>query len=95
MLELLQSGIAEGRLPQLIALLVLIEAVLLVWLWRSQGIGIAPRALLGSLASGALLMLAIGAASRDAPWWDVALLLLLSLLAHLADLALRWGRRPG
>jgi hypothetical protein len=88
--DLLATGFAEGRIPQLIALLVIGEALLLLWLWRSRGIGIAPRALLGSLASGALLMLAIAAALRDAPWWDVAILLLLSLIAHLADLALRW-----
>lgn len=90
MTDLLATGFAEGRIPQLIALLVIGEALLLLWLWRSRGIGIAPRALLGSLASGALLMLAIAAALRDAPWWDVAILLLLSLIAHLADLALRW-----
>lgn len=90
MLELFARGIDEGRIPQAIAGLVVLEALLLVWLWRSRRIGIAPRALLGSLASGAFLMLAIGAASRDAPWWDVALLLLLALIAHLADLALRW-----
>jgi len=88
--DLLATGFAEGRIPQLIALLVIGEALLLLWLWRSRGIGIAPRALLGSLASGALLMLTIAAALRDAPWWDVAILLLLSLIAHLADLALRW-----
>jgi hypothetical protein len=90
MIELLATGFAEGHIPQLIALLVVGEALFLVWLWRSRSIGIAPRALLGSLASGALLMLAIAAALRDAPWWDVAILLLLSLIAHLADLALRW-----
>lgn len=95
MLEWLASGIASGRIPQLIALLVVIEALLLFWLWRSRRIGIAPRAVLGSLASGACLMLAVAAAARAAPWQDVALLLLLSLLAHLADLTLRWGRRPG
>jgi hypothetical protein len=35
-------------------------------------------------------MLAVGAALADAPWWDVAILLVMSLIAHLADLALRW-----
>jgi len=91
----LASGIASGRIPQLIACFVLLEALLLLWLWRARGVGIAPRALLGSLASGACLMLAIAAAASDAPWQHVALWLLLSLLAHLADLALRWGRRAG
>jgi hypothetical protein len=84
------SGIENGSLPRLIAGLVVLEAILLVWLWRARGLGIAPRAVLGNLVSGACLMLAVGAALADAPWWDVAILLVLSLVAHVADLALRW-----
>lgn len=84
------SGIENGSLPRLIAGLVVLEAILLVWLWRARGLGIAPRAVLGNLVSGACLMLAVGAALADAPWWDVAILLILSLVAHVADLALRW-----
>ncbi len=83
-------GIESGSLPRLIAGLVVLEAILLVWLWRARGLGIAPRAVLGNLVSGACLMLAVGAALADAPWWDVAILLILSLVAHVADLALRW-----
>lgn len=90
MLDWLATGFASGRLPQLIAALVLLEALWLTWLWRARGVGIAPKAFLGNLASGACLMLAIAAALRDAPWWDVAILLVLSFVAHLADLALRW-----
>jgi len=84
------SGIESGSLPRLIARLVALEAVLLVWLWRARGLGIDPRAIIGNLASGACLMLTVGAALARAPWWDVAILLVLSLVAHLADLALRW-----
>lgn len=84
------SGIENGSLPRLIAGLVVLEAILMVWLWRARGLGIAPRAVLGNLVSGACLMLAVGAALADAPWWDVAILLILSLVAHVADLALRW-----
>jgi hypothetical protein len=39
-------------------------------------------------------MLAVRAALIDAPWQHVATWLLLSLVAHLADLALRWSRYP-
>jgi hypothetical protein len=86
------SGIESGSLPRLIAGLVLLEAVFLTALWRVRGLGIAPRAILGNLVSGACLMLAVGASLAQAAWWDIAILLVLSLVAHLADLALRWGR---
>ncbi len=90
MIDWVISGIESGGLPRAIAALVLLEAVFLAWLWRARGLGITPRAILGNLLSGACLMLAVGAALADAPWWDVAILLILSLVAHLADLALRW-----
>lgn len=92
-MELLAAAVDSGTLPRVIAGLVVLEAIFLVFLWRSRGIGLAPRAALGSLASGACLMLAVAAALADAPWWDVAALLALSFVAHLADLALRWRRR--
>jgi hypothetical protein len=37
-------------------------------------------------------MLAVAAALSEAPWWDVAVLLILSLVAHLFDLWIRWRR---
>lgn len=89
-MDILAAAIEEGSLPRWIAALVVLEAIVLVWLWRSRRTGLAPRELLGSLASGAFLMLAVAAALADAPWWDVAGLLALSFVAHLADLALRW-----
>lgn len=96
MIDWVISGIESGGLPRAIAALVLLEAVFLAWLWRARGLGIAPRAILSNLLSGACLMLAVGSALADAPWWDVAIFLILSLVAHLADLALRWqgGARP-
>lgn len=93
MIDWLANGFVEGRIPTVIAGMVVVEALLLAWLWRARGVGVAPRAVLGNLASGACLMLALGAALRDAPWWDVAILLTLSFVAHLTDLVLRWGRR--
>lgn len=87
------AAFADGSLPGFIAGLVAIEALLLVYLWRVRGVGVAPRELIGNLVSGACLMLAVRAALLDAPWRQLAVWLLLSLLAHLADLALRWRRR--
>ena len=93
MIDWVASGIESGSLPRLIAGLVVIEAVFLAWLWRVRGLGIAPRAILGNLISGACLMLAVGASLANAPWWDIAILLVLSLIAHVADLVLRWQGR--
>ncbi|MBM4214256.1 MAG: hypothetical protein FJ179_11160 [Gammaproteobacteria bacterium] len=90
----LAAAFADGSVPALIAALVALEGVALWFLWRTRGIGIAPRALIGSLLSGACLMLAVRAALIDAPWEHLAAWLLLSLVAHLADLALRWSQRP-
>lgn len=94
-MPLLAELFADGTLPALIAGLVALEALLLFILWRRRGVGIAPRALFGSLVSGACLMLAVRAALIEAPWQHVAAWLILSLVAHLADLALRWSRREG
>ena len=93
MIDWVASGIESGSLPRLIAGLVVIEAVFLAWLWRVRGLGISPRAILGNLISGACLMLAVGASLANAPWWDIAILLVLSLIAHVADLVLRWQGR--
>lgn len=93
MIDWVASGIESGSLPRLIAGFVVLEAVVLTWLWRVRGLGIAPRAILGNLLSGACLMLAVGASLANAPWWDVAILLALSLIAHVADLVLRWQGR--
>jgi len=93
-LAVLADAFADGSLPAIIAVLVAVEGGFLWLIWRTRGVGIAPRALIGSLVSGACLMLAVRAALIDAPWQHVATWLLLSLVAHLADLALRWSRYP-
>lgn len=91
----LAAALADGSLLLAIVVFVLLEALLLLWLWRKRKVGLAPRALLGSLVSGACLMLAVRAALLDAPWQQLAGWLLLSLIAHLTDLALRWQGVPG
>ncbi len=87
------AALADGSLLLLILALVALEALLLAWLWHRRGVGVAPRQVLGNLVSGACLMLAVRAAILDAPWMQIAGWLLASLLAHLADLVLRWQRR--
>ncbi len=86
---------ASGRIVDLILLLVLAEAVALLALHRATGRGPPPAALLPNLAAGACLLLALRSALRGAPWPLLALCLLGSLLAHLADLRERWRAPEG
>ena len=74
--------------------LVVIEAVGLVLLHRKTGHGPAPRALLGNLAAGFCLMLAVRLALGRAPEALIAGCLFVALIAHVGDLAARWGRAP-
>lgn len=91
---MLAERFADGSLLLAIVALIAIEALLLLWLWRSRRRGLAPREHLGHLVSGALLMMAVRAALLAQPWTTVALWLLGALSAHLVDLSLRWRRGP-
>jgi hypothetical protein len=81
---------ASGRLIDLILGLVLVEAVVLTVFHRRTGKGVAPHDLVGLLLAGGFLLLAVRAALVGAAWVWVGLWLTLALLAHLADLAMRW-----
>ncbi|GJD51637.1 hypothetical protein OPKNFCMD_4392 [Methylobacterium crusticola] len=85
---------ASGRLIDLVLALVAVEAVLLLAWRRRAGHGPAPASLVANLASGACLMLALRAALTGADWRWLALALVGSLIAHLADLGLRLGAAP-
>jgi len=80
----------NGRVIDLILILVLAEAVVLILLRWSTGRGIAPTALLSNLAAGAFLLAAlrVGMSGAGDAW--VGLCLALALVAHLADLRARW-----
>jgi hypothetical protein len=85
------SGLfASGRIVDVILIITVIEALLLVALYRRTGRGVAPADLLSNLASGISLMLALRAALVGAWWGWIGLCLVASLLAHLADLRRRW-----
>ena len=81
---------ASGRLIDLILGLVVIEAIALTVLHRLTGKGVAPRDLVGLLLAGAFLLVAVRFALTGADWVCIGAWLALALVAHLADLALRW-----
>ena len=82
------SWFASGRIIDGILLLVAAEALLLARLSRRGGPPL--PSLLANLASGAALMLALRGALVGADWMPVAGWMLAGLLAHLADLGLRF-----
>ena len=79
---------ASGRIIDAVLLLVAVEASILAWIGRRRGLPLAS--LLANLASGAALMLALRAALVGAGWIAVAGWMLAGLIAHLADLSLRF-----
>lgn len=81
---------ASGRLIDVILCLVLVEAIALTVIHRLTGRGVAARELIGLLLAGGFLLLALRAALTDSAWLWVALWLTLALVAHIADLAMRW-----
>jgi hypothetical protein len=84
-----ESIFASARVVDLILVFMLVEASALILLWRIRGRGLKPADLIATLAAGACLLLALRSALAGATGMMVAFLLL-SLVAHLADLARRW-----
>lgn len=73
----------------------ILEAALLALLWRRTRRGVAPAALAANLLAGAGLLgaLRLALAAGGAVTW-IPLCLLLALVGHVADLALRWQPGP-
>jgi hypothetical protein len=81
---------ASGRVIDILVAFMLIECVALI-VWRRQtGSGPSVSALVTNLAAGAALMLSLRAALVGSPWQIISLWLILGLLAHAADLKIRW-----
>jgi hypothetical protein len=82
----------NGRIIDLILLMVAAEAILISWLHQRSGRGPALAEIGPTLISGALLLLTVRVALTGAWWGWIALILTLALVSHLIDLALRWRR---
>jgi hypothetical protein len=85
----MEDFVQSGRLTDVILVVMAVEvAVFGFFLWRrNQGLGL--LAFVASILSGGSLVLALRAALTDAGWQYVALYITASLLAHLAEIAIR------
>ncbi|MEM6665323.1 MAG: hypothetical protein AAF638_02850 [Pseudomonadota bacterium] len=84
---------SSGRIIDLILGMTIAEVALLLWYYRRTGRGIPPIEAITILLSGAALMLAVRAGLTGVGWPWVALALLAGMVAHMADLAVRWRSR--
>jgi len=80
----------SGRSIDLVLLLIGLEAIILMVLWRMRRCPIPPLAALLILAPGSCLLLAARAALNGSTWSLISFLLLVALIIHLVDLRQRW-----
>lgn len=83
--------IADPRFIDVILALVAVEAVGLLGVRKLSGAGPAPLGFLCTLLAGAFLLLALRFTLAGASAYAIAGCLALGLVAHLADLSLRWS----
>ena len=91
---MLEELITSGRIVDIMLGFVVLEVAAILVYRRLRGGGIPPSKLLVNIGAGGSLMLALLAVFRSAHWTVVAGCLVLSLVFHVADLAIRW-ERPG
>lgn len=84
---------ASGHAIDLVLLLIGLEAVTLIVLWRKGRCPLSPFATLLILAPGTCLLLAARALVNGAAWDTISLLFLTALVIHLIDLWQRWLER--
>ena len=85
--------LVSGRIVDLILGLMVPEAIGLLALWRLTGNGVRPLPLLANLAAGGMLLLALRSVLTGGSPAMLGMFLLLSLVAHVVDLACRWSIR--
>lgn len=88
----LEAIVTSGRIVDLMLLFIGIEIVALLAFRRRTGGGIAPMPLLTNIGAGGSLMLALRAELTGTGWPWVAAFLVVALVFHVVDLALRWQR---
>jgi hypothetical protein len=89
-LEVTAAFLPDAWIVDAIIALVAVEGIVLV-VWRTlTGGGLTVAETLANLSSGAALLLALRMAITDGLSASVLALLLVALIAHVADLASRW-----
>lgn len=86
--ELFQSG----RIADIVAVVIVIEAIMLITVKYLTGHGINSGKVIALLVPGFCLVMALRSVMADEPWYWLALWLTLSLIAHLIDVWLRWPK---
>jgi hypothetical protein len=81
---------ASGRLVDFILILVVLEAAVLLLVWRNARWGIAPADLLPNLCAGAFLLLALRITLGGGGWMPASGCLAVAGVAHLIDVSRRW-----
>lgn len=86
----MESLFTSGQIIAVIIVLAVIEGVALYLFWRRTGRGVPANLLWPNMVAGLALMLAVYLALNEAWWGWLGLTLSVALLAHLADLTMRW-----
>ena len=89
----MEEFFAGGRAIMVVLSLIVVEAILLMVLWRMRLCPLPPRATLLILAPGTSLLMAALAALSGASWTVVSSLFFVALVIHLIDLRQRWLER--
>jgi len=90
---LLSELFASGRIVELILAVLVIEWLLMSFIYFYKGKGIAPLHFLIHALPGVFIFLALRAALHEQGWQMIGLFLGLSFIAHLADLILLARRK--
>jgi hypothetical protein len=84
---------SSGQAADILIVFMILEAILLIAARRITGNGLSNGDIARLLVPGLCLALALRTALTGEPWYATALMLLLALGAHIADLAGRWPRK--
>jgi hypothetical protein len=88
----MKALLVSKHLIDLILLLTIAEGTILCLFHRITGRGLRPPGVVSLLLPGMCLMLALRAALAGAAWPWMPAALAAALVAHLADLTIRYGR---
>jgi hypothetical protein len=92
-MAMVEALFVEGRIYDLILLVLALEGAFLWGRWRLTGQGPRPSRLIPFLLSGAALVAAARAASLEAAWPWIAGFLACAFAAHIVELHHRWRVR--